>query len=170
VRQSGGHVTLYSEPMQGTTVSLYFPAAESTEPHAVLPSAPAETPLLGRGEVVLVVEDDAAVRRMTADRLAALGYAPLVVAGAEAALEVLAEGRQVDLVFTDMMMRDGRTGLELARELRRLRPELPVLMTTGYAGEMIEVEVVDGLPLIRKPYRQEDLSNAVRRAMTGSTG
>jgi CheY-like chemotaxis protein len=102
---------------------------------------------------------------MTADRLAALGYAPLAVAGAEAALEVLADGRQVDLVFTDMMMRDGRTGLELARELRRIRPELPVLMTTGYAGEMIEVELVDGLPLIRKPYRQEELSDAVRRAL-----
>jgi PAS domain S-box-containing protein len=170
VRQSGGHVTLYSEPMQGTTVSLYFPAAESAEPPAAQRSAPAETPLLGRGEVVLVVEDDPAVRRMTAERLAALGYAPLVVAGAEAALEVLAEGRQVDLVFTDMMMRDGRTGLELARELRRIRPELPVLMTTGYAGEMIEVELVDGLPLIRKPYRQEELSNAVRRALAGSTG
>ena len=165
VRQSGGHVTLYSEPMQGTTVSLYFPAADSAEPPAAQRSAPAETPLLGRGEVVLVVEDDPAVRRMTAERLAALGYAPLVVAGAEAALEVLAEGRQVDLVFTDMMMRDGRTGLELARELRRLQPELPVLMTTGYAGEMIEVELVDGLPLIRKPYRQEELSNAVRRAL-----
>jgi PAS domain S-box-containing protein len=170
VRQSGGHVTLYSEPMQGTTVSLYFPAAESGEPRAALPSAPAETPLLGRGEVVLVVEDDPAVRRMTAERLAALGYAPLVVAGAEAALEVLDEGRQVDLVFTDMMMRDGRTGLELARELRRLRPELPVLMTTGYAGEMSEVELVDGLPLIRKPYRQEELSNAIRRALAGPQG
>ena len=165
VRQSGGHVTLYSEPMQGTTISLYFPIADSPAPRTESAPAGTETPLLGRGEVVLVVEDDAAVRRMTADRLAALGYAPIVVPGAEAALDVLAEGRAVDLVFTDMMMRDGRTGLELARELRRLRPDLPVLMTTGYAGEMIEVELVDGLPLIRKPYRQEDLSNAIRRAL-----
>jgi FixJ family two-component response regulator len=66
-----------------------------------------------------------------------------------------------------MMMRGGRTGLELARDLRRLRPDLPVLMTTGYAGEMIEVELVDGLPLIRKPYRQEELSDAIRRALQG---
>jgi CheY-like chemotaxis protein len=170
VRQSGGHVTLYSEQRQGTTVSLYFPAAERAEPQAAAAPECAETPLLGKGEVVLVVEDDAAIRRMTADRLAALGYAPIIVAGAEAALAVLAEGRAVDLVFTDMMMRDGRSGLELARELRRLRPDLPVLMTTGYAGEMIEVELVDGLPLIRKPYRQEELSNAIRRALQGPRG
>jgi CheY-like chemotaxis protein len=124
-----------------------------------------DTPLLGQGEVVLVVEDDAAVRRMTTDRLRALGYAPVPVASAEAALATLAGGQDVDLVFTDMMMPDGRTGLELARELRRIRPDLPVLMTTGYAGEMLDVELVDGLPLIRKPYRQEELSNAIRAAL-----
>jgi PAS domain S-box-containing protein len=167
VRQSGGHVTLYSEPKQGTTVSIYLPAAGPEEARAEPPPVRTETPLLGRGEVILVVEDDAAVRRMTADRLTALGYAPVVVAGAEAALAVIDDGRPVDLVFTDMMMRDGRTGLELARDLRRLRPDLPVLMTTGYAGEMIEVELVDGLPLIRKPYRQEELSDAIRRALQG---
>ena len=88
-----------------------------------------------------------------------------MVSGAEAALAALSGGQDVDLVFTDMMMPDGRTGLELARELRRIRPDLPVLMTTGYAGEMLDVERVDGLPLIRKPYRQEELSNAIRAAL-----
>jgi PAS domain S-box-containing protein len=165
VRQSGGHVTLYSEPGQGTTVSLYLPCALANAPAAVAAPARTETPLLGRGEIVLVVEDDAAVRRMTADRLLALGYAPVMVSGADAALATLAGGQHVDLVFTDMMMPDGRTGLELARELRRIRPDLPVLMTTGYAGEMLDVERVDGLPLIRKPYRQEELSDAIRAAL-----
>jgi PAS domain S-box-containing protein len=164
VRQSGGHVTLYSEPGQGTTVSLYLPCALAAAPATTAPRR-TDTPLLGRGEVVLVVEDDAAVRRMTGDRLRALGYAPIMVAGAEAALATLAGGQDVDLVFTDMMMPDGRTGLELARELRSFRPGLPVLMTTGYAGEMLDVERVDGLPLIRKPYRQEDLSEAIRAAL-----
>jgi PAS domain S-box-containing protein len=164
VRQSGGHVTLYSEPGQGTTVSLYLPCALAAAPATAM-SPRTDTPLLGQGEVVLVVEDDAAVRRMTTDRLRALGYAPVPVPGAEAALAALSGGQTVDLVFTDMMMPDGRTGLELARELRRIRPDLPVLMTTGYAGEMLDVELVDGLPLIRKPYRQEELSNAVRAAL-----
>lgn len=165
VRQSGGHITLYSEPRQGTTVSIYLPLS-STEGRGTSPApAPTETPRLGTGEVILVVEDDAAIRRMTGDRLTALGYATIVVSGAEAALAVLTEGRHVDLVFTDMMMPDGKSGLELARELRGFRGDLPVLMTTGYAGEMIDVELVDGLPLIRKPYRQEDLSNAIRRAL-----
>jgi CheY-like chemotaxis protein len=165
VRQSGGHVTLYSEPRQGTTVSLYLPCADAREPRPASAPGRVETPLLGTGEVVLVVEDDAAVRRMTAERLLALGYAPITVGGADAALAVLAEGRAVDLVFTDMMMPDGRTGLELAQELRRIRPDLPVLVTTGYAGEMLDIEAVNGLPLIRKPYRQEELSNALRAAM-----
>jgi PAS domain S-box-containing protein len=165
VRQSGGHVTLYSEPGQGTTVSLYLPCALAAAPADAISPARTDTPLLGRGEAVLVVDDDAAVRRMTGDRLLALGYAPIMVSGADAALAVLSGGQDVDLVFTDMMMPDGRTGLELARELRRIRPDLPVLMTTGYAGEMLDVERVDGLPLIRKPYRQEELSNAIRAAL-----
>jgi PAS domain S-box-containing protein len=165
VRQSGGHVTLYSEPRQGTTMSIYLPLSR-TEGRDTSPApASTETPRLGTGEVILVVEDDAAIRRMTGDRLTALGYATIVVSGAEAALAVLREGRHVDLVFTDMMMPDGKSGLELARELRGFRGDLPVLMTTGYAGEMTDVELVDGLPLIRKPYRQEELSNAIRGAL-----
>jgi PAS domain S-box-containing protein len=165
VRQSGGHITLYSEPKQGTTVSLYLPAAGARE-HGEMPGAePARTPRLGTGEVVLVVEDDPAVRRMTSERLTALGYAPVAASGAEAALALIERGQHVDLVFTDIMMSDGQTGLELARLLRSLRPALPVLITTGYAGEMMDAELVDGLPLIRKPYRQEELSEAIRRAL-----
>jgi CheY-like chemotaxis protein len=165
VRQSGGHVTLYSEQRQGTTVSLYLPVAGTRPPVAAAPSGDGETPLPGNGEVILVVEDDPVLRQMTAARVAALGYEAVAVPSAEAALDRLAEGGRIDLVFTDIMMPDGRTGLELARELRRLRPELPILMTTGYAGEMVDVELVDGLPLIRKPYRQEDLSTAIRRTL-----
>jgi CheY-like chemotaxis protein len=123
------------------------------------------TSLPGKGEVVLVVEDDAALRRMTGDRLAALGYVPVVVGGVAAAMAVLGKEAQVDLVFTDIMLRDGQSGIDLARELRRVRPDLPVLMTTGYAGEMIDADLVDGLPLIRKPYRQEELSAAILRAL-----
>ena len=165
VRQSGGHVTLYSEQRQGTTVSLYLPVAGTRPPVAAAPSGDGETPLPGNGEVILVVEDDPVLRQMTAARVAALGYEAVAVPSAEAALDRLAEGGRIDLVFTDIMMPDGRTGLELARELRRLRPDLPILMTTGYAGEMVDVELVDGLPLIRKPYRQDDLSSALRRTL-----
>jgi PAS domain S-box-containing protein len=164
VRQSGGHVTLYSEARQGTTVSLYLPSAGVRPPVAAVAGADG-TSLPGKGEVVLVVEDDAALRRMTGDRLAALGYVPVVVGGVAAAMAVLGKEAQVDLVFTDIMLRDGQSGIDLARELRRVRPDLPVLMTTGYAGEMIDADLVDGLPLIRKPYRQEELSAAILRAL-----
>lgn len=165
VRQSGGHVTIYSEPRQGTTVSVYLPAADAAPARDAGPGGAEPAAVPGRGEVILVVEDDAVLRRMTDERLTELGYAPVSVPSAEAALAHLAQGAQVDLVFTDMMMPDGRTGLELARELRRIRPDLPVLLTTGYAGEMLDVELVDGLPLIRKPYRQDDLASAIRRVL-----
>lgn len=170
VRQSGGHVTLYSEPKQGTTVSLYLPAAGTSSRKFADPGGELEPPAPGNGEIILVVEDDAVLRQMTSARLAALGYTPLTVPSAEAALALFAEGGRVDLVFTDMMMPDGRTGLELARELRRICPALPILVTTGYAGEMVDVELVDGLPLIRKPYRQEDLAAAIQRTLAAGAG
>jgi CheY-like chemotaxis protein len=165
VRQSGGHVTLYSEPRQGTTVSLYLPAAGTQPPARTEGRQHGETPLPGIGQVILVVEDDPVVRQLTGTRLTDLGYEAITVPSAEAALARLAEGGRVDLVFTDIMMPDGRTGLELARELRRIRPDLPILMTTGYAGEMIDLDLVDGLPLIRKPYRQDDLAEAIERTL-----
>jgi PAS domain S-box-containing protein len=165
VRQSGGHVTIYSEPRQGTTVSIYLPSAHQNAGERPRPLTSADTPMPGRREVILVVEDNPAIRTMTHDRLVALGYSAIPASGAEAALVALQDGAAVDLVFTDMMMPGGQTGLELARELRRVRPDLPVLLTTGYAGEMIDAELIDGFPVLRKPYRQEDLADAIRRAL-----
>ncbi len=170
VRQSGGHVTLYSEPRQGTTVSLYLPAASPRMPRNPQPKAGQGVPAPGLGEVILVVEDDQRLRQMTELRVNALGYKAVPVPDAAAALARLAEGGRIDLMFTDIMMADGRTGLELAREIRRLRPDLPILMTTGYAGEMVDAGLVDGLPIIRKPYRQDELSAAIRRTLATRPG
>ncbi len=163
VRQSGGHITLYSEPKQGTTVSIYLPRADADTAALEEVRAPADTPLPGRGEVVLIVEDDPAVRRMTGVRLTALGYLVLEVGTADEAISVIREGSPIDLVFSDMMMPGTLTGLDLARALKTERPDLPILLTTGYAGEMTDAELVDGFPLIRKPYRQEDLAQAIEK-------
>lgn len=163
VRQSGGHITLYSEPRQGTTVSIYLPQSEVAAPATVAPSHP--PPLPGRGEIVLVVEDNAAVRRMTGVRLAALGYTVAEVGTADEAIDLIRGGAEVDFVFSDIMMPGEATGLDLARMLRAEHPKLPVLLATGYAGEMTDAEVVDGFALIRKPYRQEELAAAIDRTM-----
>ncbi len=165
VRQSGGHVTLYSEPQQGTTVSLYIPQAGTSAAVKVETASQADTPLPGRGETVLVVEDDAAVRRMTGVRLIALGYQVIEIDNAVDALALLRDGAHADLVFTDMIMPGSMTGLDLARALKSEQPDMPVLLTTGYAGEMSDAELVDGFALIRKPYRQEDLAEAIVRVM-----
>lgn len=168
VRQSGGHVTLYSEPGQGTTVSLYLPAKIDPAGTDLRGAGRDYAAPPGKGEVILVVEDDAAIRRMTGTRLNALGFAVVEASDVREALEALEHNSEISLVFSDMMMPGDRTGLDLAWHLRRARPDLPVLLTTGYAGEMTDAEIVDGFHLIRKPYRQEDLALAIETAIGAS--
>ncbi len=162
-RQSGGGVRLTSAPGQGTTVSLLLPvsgraAPEQTAEVSGLGASPA------RGASVLVCEDDDDVAALVVDMLAQLGHAPTRVTTAGAALGALADGRQVDLLFTDVLMPGGMDGLALAREAARRRPGLPVLLTTGYTGGGAAA-VPLGLPLLRKPYRIDDLAQALQRAL-----
>lgn len=164
VRQSGGHITIYSEPGQGTTVNLYLPARIDAAEAKAEAAAPVPTPLPGGGEVILVVEDDEAVRRMTGTRIRALGYDVREAGSVDEALELLGRAKDVALVFSDMVMPGVKTGLDLAWHLRRHQPELPILLTTGYSGEMSDAEALNGFGLIRKPYRQEDLAEAIRNA------
>ncbi len=162
-RQSGGGVRLRSAPGQGTTVSLLLPVSGRAAPEK-----PAEAPDLGsppmRGAAVLVCEDDDDVAALVVDMLAQLGHAPTRVTTAGAALGALADGRAVDLLFTDILMPGGMDGLALAREAARRRPGLPVLLTTGYTGGGAAA-VPLGLPLLRKPYRIDDLAQALQRAL-----
>ncbi len=161
VRQSGGHVTLYSEEGQGTTISLYFPRlkgeghvagkVEQTRPR----SAPA-----GRGGLVLVAEDDPAVRRLSTKRIRSLGYSTLEASDADEALEILAENPKIGVLFTDIIMPGSMTGYELARKVRSQYPQIGVLLTTAYAGDLLDGqgEPQSGFRLLRKPYRQEQLA------------
>src|SRR5262249_36013278 len=132
VRQSGGNVTIYSEPGKGTTVNLYLPragrgtVAEST-------SATAEMHA-GRGEAVLVVADDDRVRRLTARRLRDLGYRVLEAGHGAEALAVLAETSDVEILFTDLVMPGGVSGIDLAREVRQRYPRIRIILTSGYSA------------------------------------
>ena len=121
VRQSGGNATIYSEVGKGTTVNLYLPRTaiqRVAEPAEKRPAA-AEA---GQGETVLVVEDDDRVRRLTAARLETLGYRVLEAANGAAALKLLNDMGDIDLVFTDLVMPGGMSGLDLARRVREARP------------------------------------------------
>jgi CheY-like chemotaxis protein len=166
VRQSGGNATIYSEVRKGTTVNLYLPRAaveRVAEPAERWPAA-AET---GQGETVLVVEDDDRVRRLTAARLKTLGYRVLEAANGAAALKLLNEVGDIDLIFTDLVMPGGMSGLDLARRVREEHPDARIILTSGYSAELMKREQGAGLDLrvLRKPYRQGDLARAFREAL-----
>jgi CheY-like chemotaxis protein len=162
VKQSGGHVTIYSEEGEGTTVKLYFPRYAGGVDGGRVPEE-AEAPRSSQGEVVLVVEDNADVRAYSVQILRELGYAVLEAADADAALAVLRTAQRVDLVFTDVVL-PGQSGRVVADEGRKLRPELRVLFTTGYSRNAIvhHGRLDPGVELITKPFTYDQLGARVR--------
>jgi CheY-like chemotaxis protein len=162
VKQSGGHVTIYSEQGQGTTVKLYFPRY-SGEAQA-LPAAEAEpVPRGSRDEVVLVVEDNDEVRTYSVMILKELGYQVLQAANADEAIAVMKSRRRIDLLFTDVVL-PGASGRVLADTAATLRPKLKVLFTTGYSRNAIvhHGRLDPGVQLISKPFTFEQLAGRVR--------
>ena len=161
-RQSGGAARVASRPGQGTSVTLILPraTAEADMPVAA-PRPEADGP--ARPLRVLVVEDDEAVAALVLDMMAHLGHTPIRATGPADALAQLGSGLEVDLVFTDVLMPGGMDGLDLARALREGRPELPVLLTSGYGGAPARVAEA-GLPLLRKPYTMGALREALAAA------
>jgi CheY-like chemotaxis protein len=161
-KQSGGHITIYSEPGEGTTVKLYFPRFKSDEGW-VLPSEEKVAPQSSDNEVVLVVEDNADVRGYSVMTLKELGYRVLEAKDAEAALTILAQQEQrIDLLFTDIVL-PGRNGRALAEEGTKLRPDLKVLYTTGYSRNAIlhHGRLDAGVQLISKPFTFDQLGMKV---------
>ncbi|RIY00082.1 PAS domain S-box protein [Aureimonas flava] len=166
VKQSDGHVKIYSEPGRGTSVKIYLPRlvgehepaerAEPPPPELIDPSA----------ELVLVVEDDDGVRRVTIEAVQELGYRTLEADGAAEALRLLAQRPDIDLLFTDVVMPD-IDGRQLAEEARRQRPDLKVVFTTGYTrNAIVHHGVLDaGVRLLTKPFSLEDLATKLRDAL-----
>jgi len=163
-KQSGGHVTIDSAVGRGTTVRLYMPAIEAA-PEGGGTLAAARSAAAAGAATVLIVEDDDAVRETAREALAALGYRTPVASDAAGALGILRRGEPVDLLFSDIVMPGGMSGVELAREARRLRPELKVLLTTGYAAA--ESRRRDGFAVLSKPYRQSELAERIAALLRG---
>ena len=165
-KQSGGHVTIYSEVGKGTSVRLYLPRAASTAVESERRRAVAET--VGEGETVLVVEDNPDVREVTAKRLDMLGYRVVTAESGPAAIALLQGEGKIDLVFSDVMMPGGMSGFDLARWVRANRPTIKVLLTSGFTGEIAKngEVAVDDIEVLRKPYAIAELARAVREAMS----
>ncbi len=167
VKQSGGHVTIYSEPGHGTTIRMYLPRAalaeETSESRA--PETSMET-FRGRGETVLLVEDEPRVRRMTVGRLQELGYQVLDAANGPAALALLDQYPQIDLLFTDMVMPGGMTGADLAEAVREARPGIKVLFTSGYAEpDVVRRGRAAEAGWLKKPYSTLELARTLREIL-----
>jgi signal transduction histidine kinase/CheY-like chemotaxis protein len=167
IKQTGGHIKIYSELGDGTIVKLYLPRS-STAP-AGMTRAVGALPR-GSGETILAVEDDEMVRVHVAGELNALGYNVLTARSGAEALEVLRGNLTIDLLFSDVVMPGGMSGPQLAEQALRLRPGLRVLYTSGYTENTVihQGRVDPGVQLLNKPYRRQDLAAKLRAVLRGS--
>jgi CheY-like chemotaxis protein len=165
VKQSGGHVRIYSEEGHGTTIKLYLPPARGQAPAAVAAAAPPA----GGSETILVVEDDDLVRNFVTTQLQSLGYQTLDTSDGPSALQAVKNGLPFDLLFTDVILPNGMTGRQLADEVTKLRPGIKVLYTSGYTDNAIvhQGRLDPGVLLLSKPYRKSHLAKMIRQALTG---
>jgi len=165
VKQSGGHVKIYSEPGQGTTVKLYLPRTTAAEE----PLGPVDTqqPAVGGTETILVAEDDEAVRTTVVEMLTQLGYRVLKAADAASALAVVESGVPIDVLFTDVVMPGTLRSPDLARMARERLPNLAVLFTSGYTENAIVHggRLDPGVELLGKPYTRESLARRIRQVL-----
>src|ERR1700730_16110226 len=168
-KTAGGHVKIYSELGIGTTVKLYLPKSSD---RPIMPGIGAErawfTGGSGRGRI-LVVEDDEDVAAVAAESLRELGYQVVTAANAAEALEILRGDQAVELLLSDVVMPGGMNGVQLTVEARRIRPELKVLLTSGYTAAALSLEhgLPDNMNVVEKPYRREDLARKLRLVIGG---
>ena len=166
-QQSGGHVTITSEPNQGTTVRLYLPRLYAAPEVHPVPDSNAEAPCAMAGETVVVVEDDPAVRMLVLNVLGELGYTAFEAEDAKSALPLLESAMRVDLLVTDVGL-PGMNGRQLAEIARQQRPQLKVLFMTGYAEKAAERQgfLDAGMDLMAKPFSIDDLAQKIRQMIS----
>jgi len=165
VKQSGGHVKIYSEPGHGTTVKLYLPRTHDKEDLGV---AAEMAPVLGGEETILVAEDDEQVRATVVEMLSELGYRVLKANDASSALAIIDSGMPIDVLFTDVVMPGPLRSPELARKARERVPGIAVLFTSGYTENAIVHggRLDAGVELLSKPYTREALARKLRHVLS----
>jgi len=161
VKQSGGHIKIYSEVGEGTTVKLYLPRSAEKEDELL---TRVTGRVVGGEETILVAEDDEAVRQTVVETLSQLCYRVLQAPDASAALAILESGVQVDLLFTDVVMPGRLKAAELSRKAVQRLPDLKVLFTSGYTENSIVHggRLDSGVELLSKPYTREALAGRIR--------
>jgi PAS domain S-box-containing protein len=165
IKQSGGHISVYSEPGIGTTFRLFLP--RMTEDVSAVEESSVVPLVHGRGETVLVVEDNAALRRVVMRQLGELGYRVLDAENAAEGLQLM-EKESIDLLLTDIVMPGGTDGRELARRARQRWPSLKVVFTSGFSETRLNGNtspMFSCSPFLNKPYRKEELASAAREAL-----
>jgi signal transduction histidine kinase len=164
VKQSNGHIKIYSEQGVGTTVRIYLPQAKAAEQAAGAAIAPS---IEGGNEIILVVEDDHLVRAFVVSQIKSLGYATLTAVNAAEAMNFIHGPEDIDLLFTDMVMPGSMNGRQLAEKALQCRQSLKVLFTSGYSNEAIvhHGHLDAGVLLLAKPYRTSDLARMIRAAL-----
>jgi signal transduction histidine kinase len=167
VRQSNGHIGVLSGPGRGTTIELHFPAAGVTAADDAAAEVDQSMPLARRGEVILIAEDDPAVRKFVASQVTSLGYAAIAAKDGTAACRALARAERVDLLLTDVVLPNGMSGPALARAARARRPNLRLLFMSGYPrGAVPNSEEMDAADhLLAKPFRKAELARELRRVL-----
>jgi CheY-like chemotaxis protein len=155
VKQSGGGISIRSQPGQGSTVMMVLPL---TEPEAESASVPDEVPLAHGGELVLLVEDDPSVRRVVRQQLIDLGYPVIEAENATQALEMISQIPDIALMISDVIMPGGLNGQQLAVEVRAGRPEMRIVLISGYTEEIVSDSA---LPVLSKPFARQDLARAI---------
>ncbi len=164
-KQSGGHATIYSEENIGTTIKLYLPKSlnfAEDKPSGQQASAPRS-----QGETILVVEDDPEVRTLTVDLLRGLGYDIIEAADAASAIRALENSPRVNLLFSDVVLPGGRSGIDLAKQVRTLRPGISALFTSGYTEEAMAGHgaLEDDFELLGKPFKRDALAQKIRSVL-----
>ncbi|MBR0845860.1 PAS domain S-box protein [Bradyrhizobium liaoningense] len=164
IKQSAGHIKIYSEEGHGTTIKMYLPPGQTATAVGEGVTAAA---IEGGHETILVVEDDRLVRDYVLAQLHSLGYVTLQAANAAEALAIVAAGKPFDLLFTDVIMPGKMNGRQLADELLKTRPDLRVVFTSGYTENAIihHGRLDSGVLLLAKPYRKSDLARIIRKAL-----
>jgi signal transduction histidine kinase/DNA-binding response OmpR family regulator len=165
VKQSNGHIRIYSEVGSGTTIKIYLP--RSMQPEVELPNL-RNAPVVGGSETILVVEDDLAVQATVVDMLQGLGYRVLKASDGQGALTILQSGIPVDMLFTDVVMPGPVRSIEVARQAKQMFPAIEVLFTSGYTQNAIVHggRLDPGVELISKPYRRDELARKIRQLLT----
>ena len=167
IKQSGGHVKIYSELGEGTTVRFYLPRAATAEEAIDISRKSSTIPTARRHETILVVEDDPDVRAFSTEILRELGYDILEAADGDTALSLLATEPRIELLFTDVGLPGAFNGRQLADEARKRRADLKVLFTTGYARNAIvhQGRLDPGVELIVKPFTYASLAAKLRQML-----